>query len=151
MADKFDFIRRLGSGHFGEVWLVHETGLDIRVALKIIPPHKFINVNNIFHEAQILQLSQHDNVVKVLDTGKINNGSVYISMEYLERGSLEDEAKGSYVDLSRAKRLICDVLRGLSHLHKNAVLHRDIKPANILVGKKMKENYRILAWQCLPA
>jgi serine/threonine protein kinase len=56
-------------------------------------------------------------------------------MEYLQRGSLEDEAKGAYVPLTRAKRLIIDVMRGLEHAHSQGILHRDIKPANILVGE----------------
>lgn len=36
--------------------------------------------------------------------------------------------------LSRAKRLMVDVLRGLSHAHERDIVHRDIKPANILIG-----------------
>ena len=55
-------------------------------------------------------------------------------MEYLANGSLDDEAKGAYLPLTRAKRLIVDVLRGLEHAHHQGILHRDIKPANILIG-----------------
>jgi len=55
-------------------------------------------------------------------------------MEYLPNRSLEDEAQGAPVPLSRAKRLMIDVLRGLGHAHRQGVVHRDIKPANILIG-----------------
>jgi serine/threonine-protein kinase len=55
-------------------------------------------------------------------------------MEYLKGGSIEDEAKGSFIPLIRIKKLMCDMLRGLDHAHHKGILHRDIKPANILVG-----------------
>lgn len=136
MPQQFDYIKRLGSGHFGEVWLAKETGLDAIVAVKKIPQHKIPNPTNMFQEAQVLKSAQHQNVVQVYDTGQFSDKSVYISMEYHPRGSLEDEAKGSHVELTRACALMSDVLRGLEHLHDNGILHRDVKPANILVGRK---------------
>jgi serine/threonine-protein kinase len=55
-------------------------------------------------------------------------------MEYLKHGSIETEAAGGYVCLSRARRLMVDILRGLEYAHSKNIIHRDIKPANILVG-----------------
>lgn len=134
MAASFDFKDRLGAGHFGEVWRVIDTGLNTTRALKLIPPEKVWNPSNIFHEAQILKKAEHPNVVKVEETGTMANGKIYVAMEYLPKGSLEDEAKGSYVPLTRAQRIMVDVMRGLQHAHEQGLLHRDIKPANILVG-----------------
>lgn len=135
MAASFDFKERLGAGHFGEVWRVIDTGLDAVRALKLIPPTKVLNPNNLFQEAQILKAAEHPNVVKVEETGTMDDGRIYIAMEYLPKGSLEDEAKGSYVYLTRAQRIVVDALRGLQYAHEKNLLHRDIKPANILVGK----------------
>lgn len=134
MATSFDFKERLGTGHFGEVWRVVDTGLNATRALKLIPPDKVWNPDNIFHEAQILKQAEHPNVVKVEETGTMADGKIYIAMEYLPKGSLEDEAKGAYVPLTRAQRIMVDALRGLQHAHDRGLLHRDIKPSNILVG-----------------
>lgn len=134
MATSFDFRRRLGSGHFGEVWHVIDTGLGCEIALKCIPPDKIVNQNNFFQEAQVLKAAEHPNVVRVNDTGRLKDGRIYVSMEYLPAGSVEDEAQGAPLPLSRAKRLMADVLRGLGHAHHQNVVHRDVKPANILVG-----------------
>jgi serine/threonine protein kinase len=134
MATSFDFRRRLGSGHFGEVWRAIDTGLGCEVALKCIPPDKIINQANFFQEAQVLKATEHPNVVHVNDTGRLDDGRIYVSMEYLPRGSVEDEAQGAPLPLSRAKRLMIDVLRALGHAHKQNVVHRDVKPANILIG-----------------
>lgn len=133
MAHNFDFISRLGAGHFGEVWLVREIALDVQKALKLIPPDKIPNKSNFFQEAQILKSVEHPNVVRVDEAGTMLDGRIYVAMEYLERGSLEDEAKGAFVPLTRAKSLMIDVLRGLEFAHSKNILHRDIKPGNILV------------------
>lgn len=134
MAASFDFQRRLGAGHFGEVWMAVDTGLNATRAVKLIPPLKVLNPKNIFHEAQILKGAEHPNVVRVEETGTLADGRIYLAMEYLPKGSLEDEAKGAYVDLTRAQRIMVDALRGLQHAHERGILHRDIKPANILIG-----------------
>lgn len=134
MAAGFDFRKRLGSGYFGEVWLALDIGLQVERAVKLIPPDKVVNKKNFFHEAQILKTAEHPNVVRVEETGTMSDGRLYVAMEYLARGSVEDEASGGYVDLSRVKRIMIDVLRGLEHSHSQGILHRDIKPANILIG-----------------
>lgn len=134
MSAGFDFQKRLGAGHFGEVWHAIDLGLNAECALKCIPPNKVINKNNFYQEAQTLKAAEHPNIVKVNETGKLDDGRIYVSMEYLAKGSLEDEAEGAYVPLRRAKRVMCDVLRGLEYAHEQNIVHRDIKPANILIG-----------------
>ena len=134
MAANFDIKERLGAGHFGEVWRVFDTSLNTERALKLIPPKKVLNPGNIFQEAQILKAAEHPNVVKVAEAGTMADGRIYVAMEFLRKGSLEDEAKGTYVDLTRAQRIMIDTLRGLQHAHDEGLIHRDIKPANILVG-----------------
>ena len=134
MPVTFDFKRRLGSGYFGEVWHAIDTGLGCEVALKCVPPEKIIYKDNFYQEAQVLKASEHPNVVKVFDTGDLDDGHIYVSMEYLPNGSLEDEAQGAPIPLSRAKRLMIDVLRGLDYAHSKKIVHRDVKPANILIG-----------------
>jgi len=134
MAASFDFIKRLGSGHFGEVWRAIDNGLGCEIALKCIPPDKIINSANLHQEAQTLKASEHANIVRVIETGTLADGRVYVSMEYLQNGSVEDEASGALLGLPRAKRLMVDVLRGLAHAHRQGIAHRDIKPANIMIG-----------------
>ena len=134
MAEQFNQLRRLGSGYFGEVWLSNETALSRDVALKLIPLNKILDPTNLFAEAKLLSAARHPNVVDILEAGHFDSDRIYISMEFLKKGSLEDETRGGFVDLSRAKRVMVDVLRGLAHLHKNEIVHRDIKPANILIG-----------------
>ena len=135
MAGNFDFQKRLGAGNFGEVWLANDTGLNAVRAVKLISPSKVLDPSNFFHEAQTLKTAEHPNVIRVEETGIFSDGRIYVAMEYLPKGSLEDEVKGAYIDVTRAKRIMIDVLRGLEHAHSKGILHRDIKPANILIGQ----------------
>ena len=128
MSKSFDFKEKIGAGNFGEVWLATDMGLNADCALKCIPTENIINQDNFFQEAQILKATEHPNIVEVKETNMLSDGRVYVAMEYLERGSLEDEARGAYVHLKRAKRVMIDVLRGLEYAHSKGIIHRDVKP-----------------------
>jgi len=136
MSIGFDFKKRLGAGHFGEVWHAIDLGLNAECAVKCIPPDKVINKNNFYQEAQTLKAAEHENIVAVTETGEFADKRIYVVMEYLPNGSLEDEAQGGFVALSRAKKLMTDVLRGLEHAHSKNIVHRDIKPGNIMIGNQ---------------
>ena len=134
MSVRFDLKKRLGNGYFGEVWYANEVGLNQICAVKLVPHNKIINQANYFQEAQCLKQAEHSNVVRILDTGNFDKTKIYLSMEYLKNKSLENEASGGFIAITRAKKLMIDVLRGLEHAHQQNILHRDIKPANILIG-----------------
>ncbi len=97
MSAGFDFKKRLGAGHFGEVWHAIDLGLNSECAVKCIPPDKVINKDNFYQEAQTLKAAEHQNIVTVSETGTLDDGRVYVVMEYLSNGSLEDEAQGGYI------------------------------------------------------
>lgn len=130
----FDFQQRLGAGHFGEVWLAIDTGLNVKRAVKLIPPDRVPDKNNFFREAQLLKQSEHPNIVRVEATEIMPDGRVCVAMEYLPKRSIDDEASGGYLPLTRVKRIMVDLLRGLEYAHSQGIIHHDIKPGNILVG-----------------
>ncbi len=134
MSVGFDWKKRLGNGAFGEVWLAIDRALNVERAVKTILPSKIPDSQNFFREAQLLKEAEHYNIVKVHEAGTLEDDRIYVSMEYLGKGSIEDESKGGFVHLTRAKRIIVDVLRGLEFAHSKGIIHRDIKPANILIG-----------------
>jgi serine/threonine protein kinase len=133
MPASFTRLKRMGSGFFGEVWLAREDGLQIDCALKVIRTEKIINKDNYFQEAQVLKAAEHPNIVRVLDTGYFTDDTVYVSMELVNGGSLDDYASGASIPLSEARLYMIDVLRGLGHAHDQGIIHRDIKPGNILL------------------
>lgn len=138
VAVSFSLKRRLGAGSFGEVWLAYERALGVDRAVKLIPPSKVTSTVNFFHEAQILKELEHPHIIRVEEAGTMEDGRLYIAMQYEPRGSVADEAEGAPLPMRRAVRLVCDALRGLEHAHSHNIVHRDIKPANILVGARQE-------------
>ena len=82
----------LGSGAFGEVWLVHHKDLDRDFAMKIIKKRK--NKSNeekeILNEIEILKKLDHPKILKIIDFySKVKK--YYIITEYCPEGELFNE------------------------------------------------------------
>lgn len=129
-------IRRLGGGYFGEVWLVHDRALNRLVAVKFVRPDRIHDPTNFYHEPQTLVELEHRHIVKVFEAGTLQDGRLYVSMEYLASGSVEDKYSGGVVPLGDALRLVADACYGVEHAHASGYVHRDIKPANLLLDGK---------------
>jgi len=130
----YDKLHRLGSGAFGEVWLVFDKALGVQRAVKYVRPARVHDPTDFYSEPKTLMALRHANIVRVEDAGQEADGTLYISMEYLRKGSLEQRYKGRPIALSQAIKLMCDVSWGLEYAHQNGYIHRDIKPANIMFG-----------------
>lgn len=78
----------------------------------------------------------HTNVIHIYDTFSDDN-HFYVSMEWVECGSLDDLIKryGPIPENIVLKHLI-QILHGLQFLHKSKIVHKNIKTTNILVDKK---------------
>lgn len=132
----YDKLHRLGSGAFGEVWLVFDNALGVERAVKYVRPSRVHDPTDFYQEPKTLVELRHANVVRVEDAGQETDGTLYIAMENLSNGSLEDRFKGRPVPLSQSIKLLCDVCWGLEYAHQNGFVHRDIKPANIMIGSQ---------------
>jgi hypothetical protein len=81
-------------------------------------------------ESRLAGSLSHPNVVHVYDFFEFE-GTPYIAMEYLERGSLRPLVRGLPVPQVAG---VCEgLLAGLSHAAARGVVHRDLKPENVLI------------------
>ncbi|ABI39789.1 serine/threonine protein kinase [Shewanella sp. MR-4] len=142
---KYQLLRHLGNGAFGDVYLAHDLALDAQKAIKILNAPDAADVMKKLEEAQILHKCMHKNIVHINEANvyDINSSShVIIDMEYLPLGSFEDAIKSNSVSIHTTLRLIVDCLFALEHAHINGILHRDVKPANIMLcdfGAKLSD------------
>ncbi len=127
--------RLLGRGGMGNVHLAMQTSLDRPVALKVLAPHLAADrdfVRRFQAEARAAAALAHPNVVTVYDVGE-EHGVHYLSMEYMDRGTLEERVAG---DGRLSWRETLDVLRdaaaGLVYAEAKGIVHRDLKPANLM-------------------
>jgi hypothetical protein len=130
-------IRKLGEGGMGAVYQAHHLGLDIPVAVKILPP-AFVErnadaVSRFLGEARAAAKLKHPHIVGVYNVG-CEAGIHFIVMELVEGGSLQDVLRtAGRLPLRRTVELLAQVCQGLQAAHDQGIIHRDIKPANILI------------------
>jgi serine/threonine protein kinase len=152
-------VRKLSAGGFGVVYLaVDNDGQQVaikeylpsslvgRASGKLLPevrPDKLslyrLGLKSFFEEGRSLAQISHSSVVSVLNFFR-ENETVYMVMNYLEGGTLQDfiitarELKKQKVFReSTIRSLFDEILRGLRIVHQHKMLHLDIKPANILI------------------
>jgi serine/threonine protein kinase len=123
-------ICKLGNGHFGEVFLERDDGLDRLCAAKYLPASGSAQ----YDEAQAMAAVGHENVVQVYSADDVNTGGIVIRMEYHRNGSLADVYDSKPAPVGNVVRHVEQACRGLQHLHNEGILHRDIKPANLLLS-----------------
>jgi serine/threonine protein kinase len=128
----WNIVRRLGSGAFGEVWLVVDRALGAERAVKLVRPDRLHDPTNFYAEPHALVALKHPHIVEVHDAGILDDGRIYIAMEYVEEGSLEDQYQGSVVPVTEALAIVADACRGIEFAHSRGYIHRDVKPANLL-------------------
>jgi serine/threonine protein kinase len=125
--------RQLGRGGFSEVWLAHDSYMDLDVAIKIYAPGQGMDehsINEFRHEIKEVFHLNHSNLLKPQHLGIWEN-MPYLIMAYCPAGSCEKRV-GAMTEPELWK-LIRDVASGLTYLHEKDVIHQDIKPDNILI------------------
>ncbi|WP_457090101.1 serine/threonine-protein kinase [Microvirga sp. P5_D2] len=134
ILNKYEVLRFLGRGHFGQVFQVFNQNLQQVSALKVIlvenpESHKAVV------EAQAMSLCGHDHVVRII-TADVFDGSVLIEMEYIEGGSLGDRLLREFVPVVDAVTYVKQILFALEQAHAKGFVHRDVKPGNIMLAPR---------------
>ena len=118
----------LGRGGMGVVY--QGVGPDgAQVAIKLIREPSEEGLLRFEREARIR--IDHPHVVKLLDTGRDEDGSPYIVFELLRGESLRMRLKRGRLGPAQAVNLGTQLCRGLAAAHAVGIIHRDLKPANV--------------------
>lgn len=126
--------RELGSGGMAYVYLATHTTMGNQRAVKVMKQHLAYErgfKENFLNEGQVVARLHHPNIVEIYDM-KISGDICYMSMEYLDDGTLKDKLKKQSLSVEESIFILQQVGAGLHHAHRNNYIHRDIKPANIL-------------------
>jgi serine/threonine protein kinase len=130
---RFEIIRELGRGGMAVVYLARQTELDRDVALKELASFQSADssgAERFVRESRVSGSLAHRNIVTVFDFFR-HEGTPYIAMEYLARGSLRPLV--GRLSVAQAAGVLEGVLAGLSHAERRGIVHRDLKPENLLV------------------
>lgn len=130
----YTLIRQLGQGGFSEVWLAHDSYMDLDVAIKIYAPGQGMDPNSIDEfrrEITGVFLLNHPNLLCPKHLG-IWEKMPYLIMAYCPAGSCVKRVGNTTEE--EIWHLIRDVAAGLAYLHEKDIVHQDIKPDNILIN-----------------
>ena len=141
LVGRYKVERLLGEGGMGAVYLVHHTGIHKRMALKVLRADLMRNpavVARFEREAMAAAHFDHPNVAAAHDYGRIDEGSFFLVLEYVEgeelRAALE-QAKGP-LPLARALYIGRQLASALVRAHELGIVHRDLKPENVMLVKR---------------
>jgi hypothetical protein len=123
---------RVGSGGFSMVYRAYQEAFDRTVAVKVLTVELVDETAQRRFQRECRasgRLSNHPNIVTVLDSGFTDDGRPYITTEFMTHGALSDrlEAQGPYpvAEVLEIGVLMCSALAAV---HAAGILHRDIKP-----------------------
>src|SRR6185312_12575627 len=110
---------KLGEGGFGAVYRATQTGMNRKVALKVLHPKMAKDqqvVGRFKREAQASSLLRAPHTVQVYDFDQSPDGVMYLAMEMLQ---------------GRRCGVMDGIADSLGEAHGHGIVHRDIKPENI--------------------
>src|SRR5499426_1654611 len=138
LHDKYRIDALVGLGGMGAVYYAYHSGIDRRVALKILQPNIALSDEHVVElferEAKLAGRLSHENIVDVNDAGRTDEGIAYIVMEWLEGRTLDEELlRQGWFGFGRAAGIARQIAAALGEAHRKHVIHRDLKPGNIML------------------
>jgi tetratricopeptide (TPR) repeat protein len=134
----YEILSQLGRGGMGVVYKAWHVPLKRLVAVKMLrspedaEPHELTRFRQ---EAEAIARLHHPHIVQIHEVGE-QHGRPYLTLEYVEGGSLADRLDGTPWPARPAAELIQTLAQAIQHAHERGIIHRDLKPANVLLQKK---------------
>jgi len=149
--ERYEFVRKLGEGGSGVVYLVRDCETGEQLAWKRLQRTDEHSIARLKREFRTLASINHKNVIRLYDLGR-SRDEWYLTMEYLDGLTLLDHLDSSAtasgtqernvtnngvdaIDLARIVSVFHQLATGVHALHQRGVLHRDLKPSNVIVER----------------
>ena len=155
---RYHFVRSLGSGGMGEVYLMQDQRINRQVAIKVIRSEGASSPDStsakeaarLFQrEAKAIAALEHPNILPLYDFGEeIREGNTvtYMVMPYCTEGSLatwlRQHNSVSPLTLQDVAHLIEEAADALQYAHDQNVIHLDVKASNFLLRNNKKNPNR---------
>jgi serine/threonine protein kinase len=136
LKERYRDFKYVGQGGMGRIISAHDTMLDKRVAIKLLPmmSHSDTALVRFHQEAKAVSKLNHINIVTVLDFGFSATEEPYLVMDYISGTPLDAVIEANHkIPLRNAIQICIQICQGLEHAHFNGVIHRDLKPSNVML------------------
>ena len=137
LDNKYELIRPLGAGGFGQVWLAEDVLIDGRyVAVKQLRSDSIANASMLIEELHHLSSLDHPHVVKFPHHFE-DDENLYLVMEHCAGSNLEAFARGKPLDAVKVLAWGMTLTDTLVAVHRQGIVHHDIKPQNLLLCEEL--------------
>src|SRR6185369_10430742 len=131
--------KEIGSGSMAVVYKAYDAETQNPVALKVLHnqlAHDHVLTRRLQQEAKIVSGLRHPNIIKIYHCGQ-NDTMVYIAMEYMAGGSLDNHFRTpNAITLEATANVLRQIADGLDYAHQEGIVHRDLKMGNILLDEQ---------------
>ncbi|WP_394823843.1 serine/threonine-protein kinase [Pendulispora albinea] len=136
ISGRYRIERLLGEGGMGAVYQAEHTHMRKRLAVKVL--HAEMSrlpevVARFEREAMAAAHIDHPNVATATDFGKLEDGSFFLVLEYVEGKSLRDAIALGPLAVGRVMRILRQIAAALQRAHALGIVHRDLKPENVML------------------
>jgi serine/threonine protein kinase/sugar lactone lactonase YvrE len=135
LLGNYRVLSQLGKGAMGVVYLAHDTRLNRKIAIKMLPTEftqEPSRLRRFEREARAASALNHPNVITVHEVGE-TNGIHFIATEFIEGNTLRRVLATERLELRDKISIASQIAAALDSAHRAKVIHRDIKPENIMV------------------
>ncbi|HSO40708.1 MAG TPA: serine/threonine-protein kinase [Labilithrix sp.] len=136
ISDRYLIERLLGEGGMGAVYQAEHTLMRKRMAIKVLHPEmtRLPEVVARFErEAMAAAHIDHPHVVTATDFGKLEDGSFFLALEFVEGASLREVIAKGRLELGRSLHIARQMAGALQRAHALKIVHRDLKPENVML------------------
>ena len=140
--NRYRVLEKLGEGGMGAVYKVEHVRMGKLAALKLMRPDHAVDKalkGRFLQEARVVARLSHPNTVQVFDSGELDDGSLFIAMEYVPGKDLAWQLKAhGALGEGQAVAIGVQLLASLQEAHEAGIIHRDLKPANVMLVRRRK-------------
>jgi serine/threonine-protein kinase len=141
VIEQYEFVRKIGAGGSGVVYLATDTLLQRPVVMKLLKRGaqslEQVRATQL-REARLASAIDHPNVCAIYDVGEAESDAggedeAYIVMQYIPGKSLDKVIAEGPASLQLVLSAGIQIADGLFAAHQLGIFHRDLKPANVML------------------
>lgn len=132
---RFEIHSQIGAGGMGDVYLAHDSKLDRKVALKVLPVDAASHedrMRRFIQEAKAAAALNHPHIAHVYEIDEVD-GLNFIAMEFIDGVTLRKKIHHERAELATLVKILEQVAEALAKAHAAGIVHRDLKPDNVMI------------------
>jgi serine/threonine protein kinase len=138
LLSNFEFLRTLGTGTFGRVFLVKERNSLRYFAMKVLKKVEIVRLRQVEHvisERNVLMELNFPFIVRLYETFQ-DNRNLYMLMDYIQGGEIFSHLrKAGRFSNDLARFIAAEVVLTFEYMHSKDIVYRDLKPENLLLDR----------------